>query len=639
MILLAQNADSNAALLTFAVYTAVVLALAVLSSRVQVGKDFLNEYFLGSRNLGMWAFALTFAATSASGGSFTGFPSLVYTHGWSLALWIGSYMFVPLIMMAMLGKRLNQVARRAGAITIPDVMTARFDSRAVGTLATVLIIFFMTFNLVAQFKAGAIMLSTLLDEVPIYQSTVQSVANVLRPFNWLASINPGYLLCLSFFSMAVVLYTSYGGFRAVVWTDVLQGVVMLIGVILLFILTLSQVGGLTKATQDLAQMVPPVPCTLRVDANQPIELGDWLIMDSGSRGAPRVFRAAQRSEDSQLDAIEIVSPHEIARLVARWEAQIDELPRAIAVERTQPYAYGSGEQGVYVTCPGPHKSDVAGFLPLGIAISFFFYWTFSGAGQPSNMVRLMAFDSTTTLRRATITVAMYFSLIYFPLVVIFCCGRVLLPGMEVESDRIMPALAEHVTRNAGTPWLAGLLVAAPFAAVMSSVDSFLLMISSAIVRDVYQRDINPRASERQMKRMTYSVTACVGVAAFLGAVNPPEYLQSIIVFTGGGLSGSFLIPIALALYWPRFNRDGAIAAMLAGFLTHTASYSIGYWKFAEFRAYKIAGLDPFIPQLIISLMAAIIVCRYTAPPRREVQLRYFAKLTLPLDRSDRKPPG
>ena len=46
------------------------------------------------------------------------------------------------------------------------------------------------------------------------------------------------------------------------------------------------------------------------------------------------------------------------------------------------------------------------------------------------------------------------------------------------------------------PWLAGLLVAAPFAAVMSTVDSFLLMISSAIVRDVYQRDINPAASEK-----------------------------------------------------------------------------------------------------------------------------------------------
>lgn len=624
MTLFAQAGDSNAALMTFFVYTAIVMALAVMSSRVQVGRDFLNEYFLGSRNLGMWAFALTFAATSASGGSFTGFPSLVYTHGWSLALWIGSYMFVPLIMMVLLGKRLNQVARRAGAITIPDVMTARFDSRLVGTLATLLIIFFMTFNLVAQFKAGAIMLSTLLDEVPIYVAIVSRFASLLSGMPLLSGVAPGYLLCLFFFSLAVVAYTSYGGFRAVVWTDVLQGIVMVVGVVVLFCLTLWQVGGLQAATEDLAKMVPPRICTVQVSSDEPVELGAWLQMPSADAGVGRVFRAAQRSDSGLVEAIEIRSPHEVLRIANDPNIALADQALVFSVESATPYAYGDGEQGVYVTCPGPNRTDAAGFLPLGIAISFFFYWTFSGAGQPSNMVRLMSFDRSATLRRATVTVAIYFSLIYFPLVIIFCCGRVLLPGMEVESDRIMPALAEQVTRTAGMPWLAGLLVAAPFAAVMSSVDSFLLMISSAIVRDVYQRDISPNASEKEMKRLTYAVTALVGVVAFAGAVNPPDYLQAIIVFTGGGLSGSFFVPVALSLYWPRFNRNGAIAAMLAGFVTHVASYSIGFLMFNEFRPMKIAGFDPFIPQLIVSLLAGVIACRLSPAPRETLTRRFFA---------------
>lgn len=620
-------ADSNAALFTFACYTAVVLALAVLSSRVQVGKDFLSEYFLGSRNLGMWAFALTFAATSASGGSFTGFPSLVYTHGWSLALWIGSYMFVPLIMMALLGKRLNQVARRAGAITIPDVMASRLDSRVVGIVATLLIVFFMTFNLVAQFKAGAIMLSTLLDEVPIYNTMVLSFGQWIDGKPLLGSISPGYLLCLCFFSIAVVTYTAYGGFRAVVWTDVLQGIVMVLGVILLFFLTLSQVGGLPQATHDLAQMVPPRFCKVSVQSDRPVDLGDWMTTPQNATGdqAPRVFRAGEFSDSGEVEAIEIISEHEVQRILDQLATQAASIPLVREVLETREYAYGDNETGVYLTCPGPHQSDAAGFLPLGIAISFFFYWTFSGAGQPSNMVRLMAFDSSATLRRATVTVAIYFSLIYFPLVIIFCCGRVLMPGMEVESDRIMPALAEHVTRNAGAPWLAGLLVAAPFAAVMSSVDSFLLMISSAIVRDIYQQEINPQASEKQIKRLTYLVTALVGVAAFLGTVNPPRFLQSIIVFTGGGLSGSFLIPMALALYWPRFNASGALAAMAAGFTTHVLSYSIGYAVYGEFRPLKIAGFDPFIPQLIASLVFGVIVCRATMPTSPAIVQRYFAR--------------
>ena len=62
-----MNEGSTAALLTFAGYTISVFLLAILSNRVAKGKDFVGEYFLGSRGFGVWAFALTFAATNASG--------------------------------------------------------------------------------------------------------------------------------------------------------------------------------------------------------------------------------------------------------------------------------------------------------------------------------------------------------------------------------------------------------------------------------------------------------------------------------------------------------------------------------------------------------------------------------------------
>ena len=57
-----------------------------------------------------------------------GFPSLVYTHGWVVALWIASYMVVPITGFGVLGKRLAQLSRRTGAITVPDLFRARFDS-------------------------------------------------------------------------------------------------------------------------------------------------------------------------------------------------------------------------------------------------------------------------------------------------------------------------------------------------------------------------------------------------------------------------------------------------------------------------------------------------------------------------------
>ena len=629
---------SNAALVTFFVYTLIVFGLAIVSSRLQVGKNFLNEYFLGSRSLGMWTFALTFAATSASGGSFTGFPSLIYSHGWVLALWIGSYMLVPALMMGLLGKRLNQMGRQADAITIPDVLASRFESNALGILSTLLLIFFMTFNLVAQFKAGAVMLSTLLDDVPLFQAAATMMGGHLKGTPILGSVNGGYLLCLLVFSFAVIVYTSYGGFRAVVWTDVLQGIVMLGGVLVLLPLVLYQVGGLRNATDDLAKMTPPRRSTVRVaragDISEEVVMpfGTWLEATT-SEGNRQIFRTAEPVEFARgqsiagdVEVLAITSQHEIDRIrvpPSEWSVA--------AIQATATFAFGAGQEGVYVTPPGPSPADEMGFLPLGVAISFFFFWVFSGAGQPSNMVRLMSFNSSLTLRRAMMTVAIYFSLIYFPLVIIFCCSRVLLPGMEIESDRIMPELAEHVTRVAGMPWLAGLLVAAPFAAVMSTVDSFLLMISSAIVRDVYQRNVNPGATQTTLKRLTYFVTALVGVAALLGAINPPTYLQNIIVFTGGGLSACFLMPVGLALYWPRFNAPGAIASMLGGFVTHVVLYAIGYIKYNGFRPLKIAGLDPFIPELIVSFMVAVIVTYFFPSPRQSLIERFFMRRDLRME--------
>jgi sodium/pantothenate symporter len=642
-ILLAQapSAGSNAALVTFIFYTLAVFALAGVSSRLLRRRRFLSEYFLGSRGLGMWAFALTFAATSASGGSFTGFPSKIYTHGWVLALWIGSYMMVPVLTMGLLGKRLNQVARTSGSITIPDVLRSRCESVALGALATGLIVFFLAFNLVAQFKAGALILSTLLDDVPLFQLGQDWTGELIAGSAFLGGVQPGYLLCLLAFAAAVISYTTYGGFRAVVWTDVLQGLVMVGGVLVMLPLALGQVGGLGQATDELSKMTPPRERTAQLEIAQPqpedlaIPFGTWLEQPASEGGPRRVFRTAQRAvipsgqrravfleEGSDRDAIkvlEITTPEEVARI----ETPPRKIPIAVRVVGTEAYKYGADTPGVYVTGPGPSPVDELGFLPLGLAVSFFFMWTFAGAGQPGNMVRLMAFKSSQTFKRGIFTVVVYYSLIYFPLVIIFCCARVLLPGMEIESDRIMPAMAEHLTLAAGWPWLAGLLVAAPFAAVMSTVDSFLLMISSAVVRDVYHRHVNPGATEKTLRRLSYAVTLLVGIAAVLGALYPPRYLQDIIVYTGSGLASCFLVPMALGLYWPRLNTAGAITGMLSGFLTHLGLYGTGFVLHGRFQAFRIANLDPLIPALVVSLMGALLVTLITSPPPEHLVRKFF----------------
>jgi len=230
---------------TFLVYIAGVFVLAALSHRVLVEKEFLSEYFLGSRGLLSWSLAFGFAATATSGGSFIGFPSLIYSYGWVLAFWISSYLIYPLCAMGVLGKRLNQVARKSGAITIPDVLRDRFESPALGLFTTCTILLFTTCNLVAQFKAGALI--------------VEETFNL--PESW------GYTVGLLVFAVVVIVYTAYGGFRAVVWTDVMQGVVMGVGVVFLLPVIVSQVGGLDQVVERLKAQPPTLVTSIPGDNN------------------------------------------------------------------------------------------------------------------------------------------------------------------------------------------------------------------------------------------------------------------------------------------------------------------------------------------------------------------------------------
>jgi SSS family solute:Na+ symporter/sodium/pantothenate symporter len=479
------SSDSWQVLLTFGLYLVGVAVLGVVAHRYLAKGNFVKQYFLGNRGLGPWVLAMTIAATAISGGTFMGFPSLIYSNGWIMALWIASYMLNPLLCIALMGKRLNHMARIGGSVTVPDVFRDRFNSPALGITSSLLILLFLMFNLVAQFKGGGLVMKEAM-RLPVVQVGVEGVF----------TIEQGYLIGLIIFAFTVVAYTAYGGFWAVTWTDVLEGIVMLVGVVLMAILAVNAVPAFTNP------------------------------------------------DGTQL--------HGLAAATATLHNQNPAL------------VYG----------PGPNH-----FMPLGLAFSFFVMWTMISAGQPSGMVRLMSFKDVPSMRRALLLVVGYYILTYFCLVVIFICARAIFPtqylkdiGSEGQPDSIMPAM----TRYLAHPILAGLLLAAPYAAIMSTVAAFLLMISSSLVRDLYQRVINPKVNEKTVKRLSYLVTAGVGVATMIFALKPPQFLQFIIVFTGSGQGCSFLFPMLASLYWKRATRQGVLAGMVGGFGVLFLFYVLGW---------------------------------------------------------------
>src|SRR6185503_11466568 len=110
----------------------------------------------------------------------------------------------------------------------------------------------------------------------------------------------------------------------------------------------------------------------------------------------------------------------------------------------------------------------------GLALSYFFVFLFSGLGSPAGMVRVMATKSSATLRRAVVLLAVYNLGIYLPLVVICVAARAVMPRLSAP-DEVIPRLAFSTTRDLpGGSLLAGLILAAPFGAVMATVSSFLV---------------------------------------------------------------------------------------------------------------------------------------------------------------------
>ncbi|MEE3177231.1 MAG: hypothetical protein VX269_07750 [Verrucomicrobiota bacterium] len=608
----------NPALISFGLYVLAVFALAWIAGKSSSkSKSFVSEYFLGGRALGLWAFALTFATTNASGGSFIGFPAKIYTHGWVLALWIAGYMTVPFIAIGVLGKRLNYVARKVNAITLPEVLGKRFKSESVTLVATSIIVLFMFFYLMAQFKAGGMILSTLLSEEPLFINGTKFIAQFTP-----AGLDPEYLLTLIIFSLAVIGYVVYGGFKAVVWTDMMQGIIMFLGVGIMLVLVLWQVGGLERATRELHQMVPPKVCEAVFERTPEIPRGKILIKKGTwyKTNNDTIFIVPSKSTIIKEGTNESSSVN--AYLYENSRPKNLSETASAKIKSQKGYAYGENKKGVYLTAPGPDLKKGTGFLAIVTALSFFIFWPFGGTGQPANMVRLMAFKNTQTLRRSIITVAFFYSFIYFCLVVIFCCGKVLMPGMEANADRVMPELAALLSKNAGMPWLAGLLVAAPFAAIMSSVDSFILMLSSSLVRDVYQR-INPNASQKKLKSLSYMITLGVGILAVFAMMNPPQYLQDLIIFASGGLAGCLLMPMALCLYWPRMTPKGAIAGMLGALIIHLGLTIIGFKMTGNFEPYDLLDLNPFIWDVIGSAILIVSVSLLDKNPPQESTDPFF----------------
>jgi sodium/pantothenate symporter len=426
------------------IFLAVIFTIGMWSSRKLSESDgFLSDYFLGSREFGGFLLAMTMVATYGSASSFLGGPGAAYSIGFGWVLLAMSQLATGYFVLLILGKKFAIVSRRYNAVTLIDFLKERYQSKAVVLLSAFSIIVFLFSAMAAQWVGGAYL--------------IQSLTGL------------SYIASLFIFTISVLIYVIIGGFRAVVITDAVQGVVMVVGTLILLIAVIIAGGGLSNLFADLTAINPN------------------LITPFG--------------EDGNLSA-----------------------------------AYVSS------------------------------YWILVGVGVvglPQVAVRAMSYRDSKSMHRAIIIGTVVTGTIMLGMHLIGIFARPVMPGIEV-ADQVIPLVALEVL----PVWLAGLILAAPLAAIMSTVDSLLLVVSSSVVKDVYINYMKPKATESQVKRVSVGVTAVVGIVAFLLAISPPELLIFLNLFAFGGLEAAFIWPVVLGLYWKYANKVGAIASMFTGIASY-----------------------------------------------------------------------
>ena len=194
------------------------------------------------------------------------------------------------------------------------------------------------------------------------------------------------------------------------------------------------------------------------------------------------------------------------------------------------------------------------------------FWILVGVGViglPQIAVRAMSYRDSKSMHRALLIGTVVVGIIMLNMHLIGVFSRPVLPGIDV-ADKVIPLVALDVL----PPWVAGIVLAAPLAAMMSTVDSLLLLVSSAIVKDVYINYMKPDATSKHIKRFSMGITALLGIVAFILAIDPPELLIYLNLFAFGGLEAAFIWPVVLGLYWKFSNKYGAIASMVTGIVSY-----------------------------------------------------------------------
>ncbi len=431
----------------------------------------LNKYFLANRNINFIVMALLFSSSYISASSFISGPSAVYKYGLSFILLATIQIPTTLIVFIIVGQRLNRESKKINAINIIDYIRYRYESDVLALMSGFVLIFFSMFLISAQLIGGA---------------------KLIEVF-W----GIDYVVGLTFFAFLVFIYVFFGGFKAVAYTDLIQGFLMLVSSVILFSKMLDLGGGINN-----------------------------------------LFKTATSSLDKSL----------------LLPSNADLKPQYI----------------------------ISFWILIGIGI----------LGQPQIINNFIAFKDGNAIKFSLPISTFIISFLIVLMHLIGFFAIILFPDLS-PNDKVVLNVALKVLN----PFSCFMFFIGLLSAIMSTVDSNLLLITSVLIKSIfiYKEDLK---EDVKIGRVIMISNIFFILIILIFSLFPPNFLFFINIFAFGALEVSFFPIIVFGLYLNFVSKIAAFASMFLGLIFYLSIvfFGLNIWFF-----------HPVFPSFFVSIFTFLVV--------------------------------
>jgi sodium/proline symporter len=486
-----------------AVYVGILFLIGILASRRIKS---MSDYYVGGKKMGFWAVAFSARATGESGWLLIGLTGMGAMAGYSGYWVVVGELLGVFVSWQFMAKRFKKRSDAYGAITIPDYLSSHFKSstHTLRIIAAAILVIFIVIYVASQIDVTGVAFKSML------------------------GIDYKIGALIGFF--IVLAYIFIGGFVAAVWSDLFQGLLMFLGLVLLPIVV-------------------------------------WFSMDQGA------------GITAGLNAIDPTLTQIMGRSNDGWM----------------------------------NLFTILGFSMIGLGF----------LGSPQVYVRFMSIKNKKEIDKGKWVATAFTLLTDASAVTIGIFARIYFTKEGQDPEVILGNSGENVlsmiTEEFLPTILVAIFVAIVLSAIMSTIDSLLILASSAITRDFYQKIFKPNIIDESLTKISRISTVIMAfialiIAMIINHVSPDRQIFWVILFGWSGIAATFCPVIILSLFWKGYSEKGAIASMISGFMS-VIVFNFIFKEMTDIGPYFVA-LDVLVPSFIVAILIGFIVSK-KYPPRAE----------------------